>query len=245
MKKTATSFYLGFMDLGEGVQGDIHNSTLVMDANISPLANFPDNEANTLYPNLTGASTYDTAAIRGFVNSAQELERIGYENGIDFEKYENAKLLRPEEYTLNAQLGYISLNSALNQDDILGVAFQYTLDGQVYQVGEFSTDGVPGQSSLYVKLLRGTTIDTELPMWDLMMKNVYSLGAFNISQEDFFFNVFYLNPATGVEIPFLPEGEPNGIPLVQVLIKLLLMEFLILLKELPLTLVRVGFIFQF
>ncbi|MBL1231294.1 MAG: cell surface protein SprA [Flavobacteriales bacterium] len=212
-----TKNIIGFMDLGEGVQGDIHNSTLVMDANISPLANFPDNEANTLYPNLTGASTYDTAAIRGFVNSAQELERIGYENGIDFEKYENAKLLRPEEYTLNAQLGYISLNSALNQDDILGVAFQYTLDGQVYQVGEFSTDGVPGQSSLYVKLLRGTTIDTELPMWDLMMKNVYSLGAFNISQEDFFFNVFYLNPATGVEIPFLPEGEPNGIPLVQVL----------------------------
>lgn len=180
-----TKNIIGFMDLGEGVQGDIYNSTLVMDANISPLANFPDNEANTLYPNLTGASTYDTAAIRGFVNSAQELESIGYENGIDFEKYENAKLLRPEEYTLNPQLGYISLNSALNQDDILGVAFQYTLDGQVYQVGEFSTDGVPGQSSLYVKLLRGTTIDTELPMWDLMMKNVYSLGAFNISQEDF------------------------------------------------------------
>ena len=212
-----TKNIIGFMDLGEGAQGDIHNNTLVLDANIAPNFNFPDNEANTLYPNLTGASTYDTATIRGFVNSAQELEGIGYENGIDFEKYENARLLGPQEFTLNPQLGYISLNSALNQDDILAVSFQYTLDGQVYQVGEFSTDGVPGQSALYVKLLRGTTLDTEIPMWDLMMKNVYALGAFNISQEDFFFNVFYLNPATGVEIPFLPEGEPNGIPLVNVL----------------------------
>src|SRR5690606_6186111 len=182
-----TKNIIGFMDLGEGVQGDIHNNTLVLDANIAPNFNFPDNEANTLYPNLTGASTYDTAAIRGFVNAPQELERIGYENGIDFEKYEMAKLLGPQEYTLNPQLGYISLNSALNQDDILAVAFQYTLDGQVYQVGEFSTDGVTGQRSLYVKLLRGTTLDTEIPMWDLMMKNVYALGAFNISKEDFFF----------------------------------------------------------
>ena len=208
---------IGFMDLGEATNDNIYNNTLVFDANTTPTFDFPDNEANTLYPNLTGASTYDTAAIRGFVSSSQELEQIGYSNGIDFEKYENARLLKPNEFNLNAQLGYISLNSAMNADDILAVAFQYTLNGQVYQVGEFSTDGVPGQNALFVKLLRGTTINTQLPTWDLMMKNVYSLGAFNVSKEDFFFNLFYLNPATGVEIPFLPEGEPNGIPLVQVM----------------------------
>lgn len=208
---------ISFMDLGEGTQSQIFNDNLVFDANTALNADFSDNEANNLYPNLTGASTYDTAAIRGFVTSSQELESIGYVNGIDFEKYENARMLRPTEFNLNPQLGYISLNSAMNADDILAVAFQYTLNGQVYQVGEFSTDGVPGQNALFVKLLRGTTINTQLPTWDLMMKNVYSLGAFNISRENFFFNVFYLNPATGIQIPFLPEGEPNGKPLVQVL----------------------------
>ena len=215
-----TKNIIGFMDLGEGTQTNIYNDALVIDANTSPLVNYPNNIANNLYFNIsdtTGASTYNTAAIRGFVNASQELEAKGYINGVDFEKYENARLLLPSEYTLNAQLGYISLNSALNSDNILAVAFQYTLDGQIFQVGEFSTDGVTGQNSLYVKLLKGTTISTSLPTWNLMMKNVYALGAFNISPTDFYLDIFYMNPATGVEIPFIPEGEVNGIPLVSVM----------------------------
>lgn len=208
---------IGFMDLGEGTQTRIF-SPLIQDANLLPNAANPDNEANTLYPNLTTTTSgYDTAAIRGFSGSSQELERLGFVNGTDFEKYELARLLQPTEYNLNAQLGYISLNSQLNADDILAVSFQYTLDGQVYQVGEFSTDGVSGEDALFVKLLKGTTITTQLPTWDLMMKNVYSLGAFNISSSDFFLDVFYLDPATGVEIPFIPEGAPSGLPLVTTL----------------------------
>lgn len=215
-----TKNIIGFMDLGEATQQTIYNDPLVIDANILPNMNFPYNTANNLYFDIsdtTGASPYNTSDIRGFVNSSQELELQGFENGIDFEKYENARLLKPSEYTLNPQLGYISLNSALNLDNILAVAFQYTLDGQVYQVGEFSTDGVAGQDALYVKLLKGTTINTQIPTWDLMMKNVYALGAFNISPTDFYLDVFYMNPATGVEIPFIPEGAPNGLPLVSVL----------------------------
>ena len=213
-----TKNIIGFMDLGESNTSHIYNNTLVTDN--SPGADFPRNTGNTLYPNLTGNPfniAYDTAAIRGFVTANQALEQVGYNNGVDFEKYENARLLKPSEFILNPQLGYISLNSALNPDNILAVSFQYTLDGSVYQVGEFSTDGVAGQDALYVKLLKGTTIDTKLPTWDLMMKNVYSLGAFNVSPTDFYLNIFYLNPATGVEIPFLPEGAPKGIPLIGVL----------------------------
>lgn len=215
-----TKNIIGFMDLGEGDQGPIYNDALVIDANTAPNFNFPFNDANNLYFNIsdtTGASPYNTSDIRGFVNSSQELELQTFENGIDFEKYENARLLKPSEYTLNSQLGYISLNSALNLDNILAVAFQYTLNGQVFQVGEFSTDGVAGQDALYVKLLKGTTINTQIPTWDLMMKNVYALGAFNISPTDFYLDIFYMNPATGVEIPFIPEGEVNGLPLVSVM----------------------------
>jgi len=215
-----TKNIIGFMDLGEATQQTIYNDPLVIDANILPNMDFPFNTANNLYFDIsdtTGASPYNTSDIRGFVNASQELELQGFENGTDFEKYENARLLKPSEYTLNPQLGYVSLNSALNLDNILAVAFQYTLDGQVYQVGEFSTDGVAGQDALYVKLLKGTTINTQIPTWDLMMKNVYALGAFNISPTDFYLDVFYMNPATGVEIPFIPEGAPNGLPLVSVL----------------------------
>lgn len=215
-----TKNIIGFMDLGEATQQNIFNDPLVTDNNTAPTFNFPFNDANNLYFNIsdtTGASPYNTRDIRGFTSSSQELELQGYTNGIDFEKYENARLLNPSEYTLNSQLGYISLNSALNLDNILAVAFQYTLDGQVYQVGEFSTDGVSGQDALYVKLLKGTTINTKIPLWDLMMKNVYALGAFNISPNDFYLDIFYMNPATGVEIPFIPEGEVNGLPLVSVM----------------------------
>ncbi len=215
-----TKNIIGFMDMGEATQNNIYNDPLVIDANINPQFNFPFNTANNLYfdvSDTTGASPYNTADIRGFVNSSQELELQGFTNGTDFEKYEQARLLSSSEYTLNSQLGYISLSSSLNLDNILAVAFQYTLDGQVYQVGEFSTDGVSGQDALYVKLLKGTTINTRIPTWDLMMKNVYALGAFNISPTDFYLDVFYMNPATGVEIPFIPEGEVNGLPLVSVL----------------------------
>jgi len=206
---------IGFMDLGEATQSNIYNDALVTDNNPLPNANFSDNYANNLYSNLT--TVYDTAKLRGFVDAPSELQALGFVNGVDFEKYENAKLLNSSAYTLNAQLGYVSLNSRLNSDDILAVAFQYTLDGQVYQVGEFSTDGISGQSGLYVKLLKGTSINTNIPTWDLMMKNVYALGAFNISPTDFYLDVFYNNPASGVQIPFIPEGEVNGLPLISVL----------------------------
>ena len=215
-----TKNIIGFMDLGEATSNNIFNDPLIFDLNTNANATNPDNDANSLYPNLTANPSnplYDTAAIRGFVESSQALERIGFRNGTDFERYENARLLQPTEFNLNTQLGYISLNSTLNADDILAVAFQYTLNGEVFQVGEFSTDGISGQNSLYVKLLRGTNINTSLPIWDLMMKNVYSLGAFNIAPTDFFFDVFYLNPETGVEIPFIPEEELEGVPIINVL----------------------------
>ena len=208
-----TKNIIGFMDLGEATQNNIYNDALVTDANLAFNATFPINSANNLYANID--SLYSSSqAIRSFVTSSQSLELIGFENGVDFEKYENARLLNPSEYTINPQLGYISLNSTLQPDQILCVAFQYTLDGQVYQVGEFSTDGIAGQDALYVKLLKSSILNTDLPTWDLMMKNVYSLGAYNISPTDFFFNIDYLDPATGVQIPFIPEDNMSNQPII-------------------------------
>jgi cell surface protein SprA len=49
-------------------------------------------------------------------------------------------------------LGFVSLNQSLNNDEVLAVAYQYTYQGKTYQVGEFSTDGIAGQSALFFKI---------------------------------------------------------------------------------------------
>ena len=84
-----------------------------------------------------------------------------FQIGRDFEKIENARKLNDREYDFNRQLGYISLNTALNTDEVLAVAYEYTLNGQVFKVGEFSTDGISAPQTLILKLLKGTTLKSQ------------------------------------------------------------------------------------
>ncbi|HEY0898826.1 MAG TPA: cell surface protein SprA [Sphingobacteriaceae bacterium] len=128
----------------------------------------------------------------------------------NFAKLTYARKLTDREFTLHPQLGYISLNSALNADEVLAVAYRYTVNGVEYQVGEFSTD-IPVNTEtptvLFVKLLKNETIKTNLPTWDLMMKNIYSLGAYQISRSDFKLNIFRLDENSGIEKPQITEGQ--------------------------------------
>ncbi|MGZ3890988.1 MAG: T9SS outer membrane translocon Sov/SprA, partial [Mucilaginibacter sp.] len=119
------------------------------------------------------------------------------------------KLIQDKEFTLHQQLGYISLNYPLNNDEVLAVAYQYTVNGQVYQVGEFSTDLPVNNSTpqvLYVKLLKNALLKTSLPTWKLMMKNIYSLGAFQISPKDFRMNISRLDETSGIAKPIMGDG---------------------------------------
>lgn len=202
---------LAFTDLGSDRR--ILNPNIV---NRDPSVRVADNNANDLYANLTGGFG-QAEVIRNFNNSDQVLQAQGMISGTDYERLENAVMLSPNEYTLNTELGYISLNRTLNPQDVLAVAYRYTYNGQVYQVGELSTDGIDGQNAVYLKLLKGTIIDPTLPSWDLMMKNVYSLDAFNVSEENFELQIWYLNPETGVEIPYFPEGPNQSMPLINTL----------------------------
>ena len=176
---------------------------------------YPFNGANRLYEVMT--TTY--SAIRDAENITSTMASFGnsFAGGRDFEKVEQARLLSTSEYTINKQLGYISLNSALNADEVLAVAFNYTANGVTYQVGEFSTDGVDAPNTLVTKLLKGTNLSPSLPTWDLMMKNVYNLNAYQLSSEDFVFNVMYLNDSTGTYINYIPKGKINGHILLQVM----------------------------
>jgi cell surface protein SprA len=83
-------------------------------------------------------------------------------------------------------------------------------------VGEFAQD-VPIDADtlnvLYLKMLKSTNARVDLPLWDLMMKNVYSIGAYSVNQQDFKLDVLYQEPGGG-ERRFLPEGPRAGVPLI-------------------------------
>ncbi len=176
----------------------------------------PSNSSNNLLTVIK--NDYPGARNINTVTQALEpLQTYGIIGGTSFEKVESARLLNSSEYTLNSTLGYISIKSALNADEVLGVAFEYTYRGQVYQVGEFSSDIPTTDQSLYVKMLKSTTASTSEPMWDLMMKNVYPLGGYQIQKSNFKLNIKYLSDTTGTQINYLPVPGLNNQSLLQVM----------------------------
>ncbi len=200
---------VAFMDLGER---NPYNQSILPNA----WQKFPDNESNNLL------NQFDTAQIRN-INAITDYltgSPFGYVSGLDFEKVENARKLNTSEYTFNSKLGFISLNSTLNSDQVLAVAYQYTVIGQdsVYQVGEFSDQGIASPKCLMVKLLKSTALNTRVPVWNLMMKNVYNIGAFQLNREDFILNILYSGNENTVPTGYFTEGPEGvkGIPLIRV-----------------------------
>ncbi len=126
--------------------------------------------------------------------------------GRDYAKLENARKLTANEYTFNTQLGYLSLQQRLANDEVLGVAYQYTIGDEVFQVGEFANDGltatnvdpngVPSTQNIVVKMLKSSLTNVNQPIWNLMMKNIYQIpGAYQLQQQDFKFNIVYSDPS--------------------------------------------------
>lgn len=176
----------------------------------------PSNSSNNLLEEIK--TNYPGAReINRVASELAPLADFGIEGGRDYEKVENARLLASSEYTLNTSLGYISLKSALGADEVLAVAYQYTYGGNTYQVGEFSGDVTTASQAVYVKMLKGATVSPKLPNWKLMMKNVYSLGAYQVQKNNFKLNIKYLSDTTGTEINYIPAGAINGKPLLQVM----------------------------
>ncbi len=168
--------------------------------------NYPSNDANNLYAEMVE----NYAEARQINVSATVLEPLAAQGiiiGNDYERLESARRLEPTEYKLNASLGYISLNQALRSDEVLAVAFEYTKNGKVYQVGEFSTDGIESPKALLVKLLKGTDFSPRAPYWDLMMKNVYALGAYSMSKDNFKLNISFQNDTLGLYVNYISEGK--------------------------------------
>ena len=205
---------VAFTDLGEGKNEWIYNNEKVRSAGIMG-EQYPDDTINTLLYDM------DYNSIRSLNSVTSYLTSQGYTSGKDFEKLQKARKLNPSEYVLNSKLGFITLNINLNANQTLAVAYQYTVIGQdkVYQVGEFSDQSIADPNLLVTKLLKSTTINTKMPMWDLMMKNVYNIRAYQISPSDFVMNILYLGNDNGVSTGYFSDakGDTKGVSLLHLM----------------------------
>ncbi|MDX1332572.1 MAG: cell surface protein SprA, partial [Robiginitalea sp.] len=175
-----------------------------------PNPELPRNGANDYDPALIGNGGVLTEEVRDIATVDDGFQIPGgyvANQGLDYAILENARKLElGRDYTFDTQLGYISLNQRLSNDEVLAVAFQYTFNGEVFQVGEFANGGVdattvaPGvdlqinNNTLVLKLLKSNITNVEDPIWDLMMKNIYATGAFQLDKEDFKLNILYNDP---------------------------------------------------
>ena len=204
---------VAFVDLGE-VRDNIYARSVV-----SPVAGefVPSNGSNSLYHAVTQGAYAGIRSLADVTAVLAPLTAQNFRNGQDYEKLENARKLRPNEYTLNPKLGFISLNMSLNADEVLAVAYEYTYQGRTYKVGEISSDGINAPQALVVKLLKATDLSPAMPTWRLMMKNIYSIGAYQLAQKNFQLDVLYQDDEIGTAVNYLSKGHIQHEPLLSVL----------------------------
>lgn len=198
---------VGLMDLGEGRR--IYNGAIT-----SPTPGRPtDNQTNNLYEQVK-----DLPRNADNINETLDALFAGdNNNGVDYEKITGARKLAPTEFTFHPQLGYITLSRKLQNDEALAVAYEYTYNGQRYQVGELTNDysNLKDDEVVFLKLLRPRKIairdkqGTIIPTWDLMMKNIYSLNVNQITRDGFQLRIIYRDDRTGIDNPQLQEGPPE------------------------------------
>ncbi|MDR2221982.1 MAG: cell surface protein SprA [Flavobacteriaceae bacterium] len=220
---------VAIQDLGEGKlknsPNDKHIGLVDNGFIINPTLDAPaDNTNNKFDPGKIGTN-YLTSDIRTSTGGTAGFS-IAVNEGKDFVKLESARKLSSTEFTFHPQLGYISLQQRLSNDEVLGVAFQYTIGDKVYQVGEFGTDGgdvnavdpnagqgnkdVMRSQALIVKMLKSNLTLVGQPVWNLMMKNIYQIpGAMNISQDKFRFNILYTDPTP---LNYISSANSNPLP---------------------------------
>jgi len=206
---------IALQDLGESqLSGLADEEIVVLDPSTgifnNPIDSPTDNTNNDYDPDQikTGTGLLNPN-IREIVTASTGFNTTVSE-GQDYSKLENARKLNPNEFTFHPQLGYISLQQKLANDEVLAVAYQYTIGDKVYQVGEFGNDGVDATvvtgntpsnqavitQSLILKMLKSNLTNVKNPVWNLMMKNIYQIpGGYQLKQEDFRFNILYTDPS--------------------------------------------------
>ena len=173
----------------------------------------PANAANTEYQTMVE----QYGAARDIDQTSTVLDGIGsFAGGSDYEKLSSARLLNSSEYSVNTALGYISLKTSLQTDQVLAVAYEYTYGGQTFQVGEFASDVTDVSQALFVKALKNTSNNPSQGNWRLMMKNVYYLSS-QVEKEKFRLDVKFQSDTAGVYLSYLPEPQTKDLQIIRAL----------------------------
>ena len=172
----------------------------------------PCNAANTCYGTLVGL----LSGGRDIDLITSTLEGNGMMGGVDYEKIEHARLLNSSEYSVNNALGYISIKTGLQSDQVLAIAYEYTYGGVTYQVGEFAADLTDANQTLLVKALKNTSNNPRQGNWRLMMKNVYMLAS-SVERDQFRLDVKFQSDTAGVYLTYLPESQVKQTPIVRMI----------------------------
>lgn len=106
------------------------------------------------------------------------------------------QLLTPDvDYILHAETGYITFKTAINEQDIIAVAYRQergvgsSADDFIY--GEFLAPGDTNTTQrLILKMVKPRNLQPGFKVaWSLMLKNIYPLGPRNIKPEGFEFDI--------------------------------------------------------
>ncbi len=169
-----------------------------------------DNKNNLLYEK---AQTFrDPSTITSSLNA------LGLENGTDYAVINSSRQLSEKDFTFHADLGYISLQTPIRTDEVLAVSYEYSYQGKTYKVGELKEDinTIADSSIIIHKMLKPFTIKLELPTWNLMMKNIYNIGATQLAKDNFQFRILYKDDLSGADLPNLQQGvNTKSVPLLQ------------------------------
>ena len=193
-------------DLGENTQ--VYNPYWTLSGQAVP-GNAANAEYATMVNNYADARDIDQTmtVLAGIPN---------FEVGTDYEKLSSARLLTPSEYTVNKSLGYVSLKTGLQTDQVLAVAYEFTSGGVTYQVGEFASDLTETSKALFVKSLKNTSNNPSQGNWRLMMKNVYYLAS-TVEKTKFRLDIKYQSDTAGVYLTYIPEQQVKSRTLLKLL----------------------------
>ena len=192
--------FAAFTDLAEGRKILKNSNPFIGNGNLGP----NNNGSNNLFDNLISNNSLRNVDLIDNILTGQ----FSLSKTIDFEKVTSARKLNTDEYEINKTLGYISLLRRLQNDEVLAVSYEYTYNGNRYKVGELTEDYQNRDESeiIFLKLLRPSNINTSIPTWDLMMKNIYNLNATQIENKNFELRINYRDDAVGFNNPSLNEG---------------------------------------
>lgn len=135
-------------------------------------------------PPSNQSDPFDDGLIESFRDPTLSISAsdLGVSNEADFETGFFSLLQEGIDYTVNKVTGTVSLRRRLGAREVLAVAFSYVgPTGQLVQVGDVNRGG---SDRVFLKMLRPKNVSTENKVFDLTMRNVYSLGVSGVQSRE-------------------------------------------------------------